>query len=138
VGVFYLYPSVNQKKFLGKFWYLLLMKYIITENRLKKILDNELGGNLEWVEMITSEHQIPHEFDYHFSPNLRRKYLKDGPMYLLKIKGNLFLVQPKKNHSLVCVPGYGWGYEDIVWDFLGVPPFISLMDLIYTYLPEKN
>jgi hypothetical protein len=72
------------------------MKYIITENRLKKILDNELGGNLEWVEMITSEHQIPHEFDYHFSPNLRRKYLKDGPMYLLKIKGNLFLVQPKK------------------------------------------
>ena len=113
------------------------MKYIITENRLKKILDKELGGNLEGIEMITSEHQIPHEFDYHFPPNLRRKYLKDGPMYLLKIRGKLFLVQPKKN-PLVCNPKYGWGYEDIVWEFLDIPQFISLMDLINAYLPEKN
>lgn len=114
------------------------MKYIITENRLKKILDKELGGNLEGIEIITSEHQVPHEFDYVFSPRLRLKSLKDGPMYLLKIKGNLFLVEPKKNHLIICSPKHGYVDEFFVMDFLGIVPFISLMDLIYAYLPEKN
>jgi hypothetical protein len=115
------------------------MKYIITENKLKKILDRELGNSLEEVEMITSEHQIPYQFDYHFSHNLRNRYLNDyGPMYLLKIKGELFLVQPRKNYNLVCNPKYGWDNESIVFDYLGIPPFISLIDLINAYLPEKK
>ena len=117
------------------------MKYIITENKLKNLIKKEFNLDLTGkVKMITSASQVPYEFDAMFSSKLLNNMMNmAGPMYMIKHYGEYYLIQPmSRNEYRILDTRQGYLSESDLYDKLGIPPFISLMDLINTYLDEEN
>lgn len=116
------------------------MKYIITENKLrgfiKKQFNLDLTGN---IEMVTSASEVPYEFVELFSKKLLNSMMNlSGPMYLLKHLGEYYLIQPVGSDYRVLNTRQGYMSEKDLLDTLGIPPFISIMDLIDTYYKEGD
>jgi hypothetical protein len=119
------------------------MKYIITEDKLKKFLKRHFGVDLTGdVEMITSVHQIPSVFDRYFSTSEIARYLNHyGPMYTVRIDktGETFLIQDKGLNELYIYTSLGYRInEEIFFERIGMEPIISVMDLIDQYYKEED
>jgi len=71
------------------------MKVLLTENQLKKFIEDKLGLDLgDKIHMITSKHELPREFHYAFAGDARffNTSLKHfGPMYVIETPKEKFL-----------------------------------------------
>jgi hypothetical protein len=119
------------------------MKYIITEDKLKKFIKKQFGVDLTGdVEMITSVHQIPSPFDSYFTTSDITRYLNHyGPMYSVRIdkSGETFLIQDKGFNDLYIYTSLGYRInEEIFFERIGIEPIISVMDLINQYYQEED
>lgn len=102
------------------------MKYIITENKLKDFIKKQFNLDLTGkIVMVRSE-------------LLNSMMNSSGPMYLLKHLGENYLIQPVGKDFRVLNTRQGYMTEKDLLDTLGIPPFISIMDLINTYLEEED
>jgi len=119
------------------------MKYIITEDKLKKFLKKQFGVDLTGdVEMITSVHQIPSVFARHFSTSEITRHLNHyGPMYTVRIDktGETFLIHDRGGNELYIYTSLGYRInEEIFFERIGMEPIISVMDLIDQYYKEED
>jgi hypothetical protein len=119
------------------------MKYIITEDKLKKFLKREFGVDLTGdVEMITSVHQIPSVFARFFSTSEITRHLNHyGPMYTVRIDktGETFLIHDRGGNDLYIYTSLGYRInEEIFFERIGMKPIISVMDLIDQYYKEDD
>ena len=119
------------------------MKYIITEDKLKKFLKRQFGIDLTGnIEMITSASQLPFGFDKYFTTTDLNRYLNNyGPMYLIKIdKGDeMFLIQDRGDSELYIYSSRGYRINEVTFfERIGMEPFISVMDLIDQYYREED
>lgn len=117
------------------------MKYIITEDKLKKLIKKQFNLDLTGkIEMITNANQVPYEFSEKFSSRLLNNMMNmAGPMYLIKHHGEYYLIQPMGyNDYRVLDTRQGYLSEKDLYEKLGMPPFISLADLINTYHKEED
>ena len=119
------------------------MKYIITEDKLKKFLKREFGVDLTGdVEMITSVHQIPSVFARFFSTSEITRHLNHyGPMYTVRIDktGETFLIHDRGGNDLYIYTSLGYRInEEIFFERIGMEPIISVMDLIDQYYKEDD
>jgi hypothetical protein len=119
------------------------MKYIITEDKLKKFLKRQFGIDLTGnIEMITSSLQIPRIFFYHFTTTDLNRYLnKYGPMYIIKIDkdGEMFLIQDRGDSELYIYSSRGYRINEVTFfERIGMEPIISVMDLIDQYYREED
>lgn len=117
------------------------MKYLINENRLKDLVKREFNLDLTGkVKMVTSASQVPYEFDAMFSSKVLNNMMnKAGPMYMIKHYGEYYLIQPmSRNECRVLDTRQGYLSENDLYEKLGIPPIISLMDLINAYLEEEE
>jgi len=101
------------------------MKYIITEDKLKKFLKREFGVDLTGdVEMITSLHQIPSVFDRYFSRSEIVRYMSHyGPMYSVRIDktGETFLIHDRGGNDLYIYTSLGYRInEEIFFERIGM------------------
>ena len=118
------------------------MKYIITEDKLKKFLKRQFGVDLTGnIEMITSASQLPYEFDKNFSQNVVNRYLNEyGPMYLIKLNKNpeMILVQDRGSKTYIRSNFNDIITEEEFFNMIGMEPIISVMDLIDQYYNEED
>lgn len=118
------------------------MKYIITENKLKNFIKNKFNLDLTGkIRMITSQTQVPMEFDFTLSPQGIRYMLNtNGPMYLIRHGYDDYLVQPTTNLKEWKVVAGGNGYisESEFFDNLGIPHVMSVGDLIDAFFVEED
>ena len=117
------------------------MKYIITEDKLKNLIKKKFNLDLTGkIKMVTSASQVPYEFDERFSSRLLNNMMNmAGPMYLVKHLGEYYLIQPmSRNECRVLDTRQGYLSERELYEKLGIPPIISLMDLINAYLEEEE
>jgi len=119
------------------------MKYIITEDKLKKFLKRQFGVDLTGnIEMITSSYQLPFGFDKYFTTRDIMRYLNQyGPMYLIKIdKGDeMFLIQDRGDSELYIYSSRGYRINEVTFfERIGMEPIISVMDLIDQYYREED
>ena len=117
------------------------MKYIITEDKLKNLIKKKFNLDLTGkIKMVTSASQVPYEFDERFSSRLLNNMMNmAGPMYLVKHLGEYYLIQPMGyNDYRVLDTRQGYLSEMELYEKLGMPPFISLTDLINTYYKEED
>jgi len=119
------------------------MKYIITEDKLKKFLKRQFGVDLTGnIEMITSALQISPIFFKHFTTIHINSYLnKYGPMYLIKIDKDdeKFLIQDRGDSELYIYSSRGYRINEVTFfERIGMEPIISVMDLIDQYYSEED
>jgi hypothetical protein len=116
------------------------MKYIITEEKLKKFLKREFGVDLTGkIEMITSKNQLPYEFEWINSAAINNALNHYGPMYLINYNKMMFLVQDRGNgESFIINDEKYYISDDLFFKKIGMKPIISLMDLINQYYQEED
>jgi hypothetical protein len=118
------------------------MKYIITEDKLKNFIKRKFNLDLTGkIRMITTQYQVPMEFDIMLSPKSVRYMLNtDGPMYLIQHGYDDYLVQPRTNHKEWRVIDASNGYidESEFFNKLGVPHIIHTGDLIDAFFVEED
>ena len=119
------------------------MKYIITEDKLKKFLKRQFGVDLTGnIEMITSVHQIPSVFDRYFSTSEIKRYMNHyGPMYTVRINktGETFLIHDRGDSELYIYSSRGYRINEVTFfERIGMEPIISVMDLIDQYYREED
>lgn len=116
------------------------MKYIITENKLKKFLKREFGVDLTGkIEMITSKHQLPYEFKWMNSASINNALNNYGPMFLINNDEMMFLVQDRGNgESFIITDEKNYISDDLFFKNIGMKPIISIMDLINQYYQEED
>jgi hypothetical protein len=124
------------------------MKYLITENRLVKLINNTLGHNLsDRIRMITNWEESPIDCRYMFpSRDTFNKLLNEwGPMYWIRTMDNgVFLAQKRENRQWHIYRSY---YNDIyghrinefeLLNFMGLSMFgISLDIIIDNFVKEE-
>jgi hypothetical protein len=115
------------------------MKYIITEDKLKKFLKREFGVDLTGkIEMITSKNQLPYEFEW-IGTSLNNALNHYGPMYLISDNNMMFLFQDRGNgESFIINDEKDYISDDLFFKKIGMEPIISVMDLIDQYYKEED
>jgi hypothetical protein len=115
------------------------MKVMITESRLKKLINDKLGLDYTGdVEEVTSVHNLPNYFDECFSYTYINKQLNYyGPMYLITVDDYfqiLYQERPDGNDFIV-MNNCETPTEHEVMDILGIDVLgITLKKFIEIYL----
>jgi hypothetical protein len=115
-----------------------LKENYLTESNLRSLfkrLDIDLTGK---IKMITSQYDLPMEFDYMMTPSTVRSYLNSyGPMYGIEIDGHMFLYQNQNSRKMIVDIDDRRYPESKIMDMLGVPPMgITLDDIVDTFVKE--
>ena len=114
------------------------MKIIISESSLKSLF-KRLGIDLTGkINMVTSQYDVPMEFDTFMTPYTVRSYLNAyGPMFTIDIDGQMFLYQDQNGRKMIVDK-----FDRIIpisklMDMLGIPPIgITIDDIIDTFVEE--
>jgi hypothetical protein len=77
------------------------MKYLITENQIKRIIQKKFGIDLtDKISMVTSKWDLPNEFKEIITDrNLNIFLNRYGPMYVIKTPKDMYLSQPHTTDS---------------------------------------
>lgn len=114
------------------------MKLLITENMLKKFLEDKIGVDLrDKIYMVTSKYDMPFEFDTYFGPKIITQYLNlFGPMYLIYTPKGIILYQRQESNKIILLDKeYNTYSEQEIMYFLGIPPLgLKIDDLIDIYM----
>jgi len=114
------------------------MKYLITENQIKRIIKKKFGIDLtDKISMVTNKWELPFEFEFISERSLNRSLNIYGPMFVIQTPKNMYLGQEREN---------GWDIVDkgdrVVEDYqimkeLGIHGLgLSIDDLINAYIEE--
>ena len=119
------------------------MKFIITEDKLKKFIKRQFGVDLTGnIEMITSVLQVPPIFFKYFTTTDLNRYLnKYGPMYIIKIDkgGEMFLIQDRGDSELYIYSSRGYRINDLTFfERIGIPQILNTGDLIDAFFVEED
>jgi hypothetical protein len=81
------------------------MKYLITENQIKRIIKKKFGLDLtDNISMVTNKWELPFEFDNTVPERQLNRFLNTyGPMYVITTTKNMYLGQEREN---------GWLFYD--------------------------
>ncbi len=81
------------------------MKYLITENQIKRIIKKNFGLDLtDNIIMVTNKWELPFEFDNTVPERQLNRFLNSyGPMYVITTSKNMYLGQEREN---------GWLFYD--------------------------
>lgn len=116
------------------------MKIIINESNIKNVfkrLKIDLSGK---IQMVTSQYDLPMEFDEFFSPQLLRGFLNNfGPMFVIESGEDIYLYQHmgEIRTLLIDVDGNSYTENDFLTNILNLPPIgITLQDVIDTFVQE--
>lgn len=117
------------------------MKFLITENQLKKFIENKLGVDLkDKFHVVTGMGNLPKEFRYVFNDKLILNHyiLKYGPMYIIKTPEKNFLYQVQDGEVKIVDNRDTFHSERDVLKALGISPYwgITIKDLIKTYFVD--
>jgi hypothetical protein len=115
------------------------MKYLITENQIKRIIEKKFGIDLtDKISMVTNKWELPFEFDNTVPERALNRFLNQyGPMYVITTPKNMYLGQEREN---------GWLFYDVkdlktpdhkIMRELGIHGLgLSAGDLINAYIEE--
>lgn len=118
------------------------MKYIITENQIKRIIEKNFGLDLtDKIHMVTSKFDLPKEFRNVIPPSNLNFYLNQfGPMYVIDTPKGMFLAQDrgKDNGNWLIANDSDFGLTELdVMGYLGIEYLgLSMGDLINTYITD--
>jgi hypothetical protein len=115
------------------------MKYLITENQIKRIIKKNFGLDLtDNISMVTNQLELPFEFTQYIPRKILNQYLNVyGPMYVITTPKNMYLGQERAN---------GWIFSDSkdrlvsereIMKELGIHPLgLTMNDVIDTYIND--
>jgi hypothetical protein len=115
------------------------MKYIITENKLRKFIKKNFNLDLT-VHMVTNRWEIPIAFDIYINhKHFERDVNKYGPMYAIKTKSKEFLCQDRSKEGgwIIIDDNNNLYTESKFFKVIGMEPIMSMNDLINAYLEEE-
>jgi len=115
------------------------MKYLITENQIKRIIKKKFGVDLtDKMIMVTNKWELPFEFDEFMSEkSLNRSLNTYGPMYVIKTPKNMYLGQERKNGWDIVDKGDRVVNDAQIMRELGIHGLgLSLGDLINAYIND--
>jgi hypothetical protein len=117
------------------------MKYILLESNLKKIIKDKFNLDLtNKIKKITSTKQLPYPFS-EIPPSIIKRYMKLGPMYLIKVGDDYYLCLKYNNENrwMIVDENDRELEESRFMDKLGVVGFMGLgMDDIIDLYYKKN
>ena len=114
------------------------MKYIITENQIKRIINKKFGVDLtDKISMVTNKWELPFEFEYIPDWGLN-KYLNNyGPMYVIQTPKQIYLGQERENGWFIVDRGDRIVKDYQIMEELGIHGLgLSLGDLINAYIND--
>lgn len=118
------------------------MKYIITENQIKNLIEKKFGLDLtDKIHMVTSKFDLPKEFRQIMPPSAINYHLnKYGPMFVINTPKGFFLAQDRGKDNggwLIADESDFSGSELDVMESLGIEYLgLSMDDLINTYITD--
>ncbi len=115
------------------------MKYIITESKLKNLLKDRLGVDLDGkITMVTNQYDLPMEFDKFISPRVLNMYLnRFGPMFVIDTPKKTFLYQNQAGVPTITDTNDRLYSVTSLMSHLGIPPMgLTIDDLINIYFQE--
>jgi len=73
------------------------MKYLITENQIKRIIEKKFGVDLtDKISMVTNKWELPFEFDSFINERMLNSYLnRFGPMFVIQTPKEMYLAQDR-------------------------------------------
>lgn len=122
------------------------MKYIITENNLRNFLKREFNLDLtRKVDLIKRVELLPKRF-YNYRPrNAWKDMIKRHiSTHVLEYNNQLFLIFQENNgtHQIYEWMDNQYEFDEInenqLFDILGIPPIISLSDILNTYSQDRT
>lgn len=115
------------------------MRLIITESKLKSFLKDRIGIDLtDKITMVTSQYDLPMEFDHIMTPTTVRSYLNTyGPMYVIETPKRTFLYQKQSGTPTIVDTNDRLYSVNSLMKHLGIPPMgLSIEDIIDIYVQE--
>lgn len=115
------------------------MRFIITESKLKSFLKDRLGIDLtDKITMVTSQYDLPMEFDRFITPKMLNMYLnRFGPMYVIETPKRTFLYQEQSGTPTIVDTNDRLYSVNSLMKHLGIPPMgLSVDDIIDIYVQE--
>lgn len=118
------------------------MKYLITENQIKRIIEKKLYLDLtNKIRMVTNKWELPFEFERFISDRILNSYLnKFGPMFVIETPKDIYLAQDRgvgKKEWFLVNSNDSIVNELKVTKELGVHVLgLSIDDLINAYIEE--
>jgi len=114
------------------------MKYLITENQIKRIIKKKFGVDLtDKMIMVRNKWELPFEFKY-IPERWLNKYLNFyGPMYVIETPENMYLGQERENGYYVVDKEDRVVQDYQIMEELGIHGLgLSLGDLIDAYIND--
>lgn len=130
---------LNEKKLQG--FNLFIMKIIIKESQLKDFIRKQFNVDLSnKIEIVTNKWELPMEFDRIITSDALNRYLNHhGPMFVITIRKNMYLIQNRGKDGWMIVNQNGMKINDFdVMKELGIESLgLKVGDLIDEYFQES-
>ena len=114
------------------------MKYLITENQIKRIIEKKFGVDLtDKISMVTNKWELPFEFKYIPERGLNRYLNAYGPMYAIQTPKNMYLGQEREDGWFIVDKGDRLVEDYQIMEELGIHGLgLSFGDLINAYIND--